>query len=64
MHSKKKSYEKPVIQMNKRGKEIARYCSAAAAEKLLGTSRASISKICRSIPGRQHAGGYSWKFAI
>ena len=55
--------EKPVVQINADGKEIARYPSASMAQFITGIDRMSIGKICRGESGRSHAGGCRWEFA-
>ena len=54
---------KPVIQIDLNNQEVARYKSAAMAQKMTGISRMSIGKVCRGVKDRNHAGGYKWKFA-
>jgi len=60
----KKNIQKPVMQLDLNHKEVARYPSAAIAQKITGISRMSIGKICRKEKGRTKAGNHYWKFAI
>lgn len=56
-----KKMEKPVIQL-KDGVVIARYDSAIKAEKATGIKAQNIRGVLRY--GRNHAGGYQWKYAM
>ena len=48
--------------MDLEGKEIARFAGLVDAAKATGLSTDSISKVCRGITKRGHAGGYKWKY--
>ena len=55
--------KRPVIQMDKEGREIARFASAAAAFRVTGVNRANISNVCKGRKSYKSAGRYLWKFA-
>lgn len=52
----------PVLQFDKRGNFIARYCNAVEASEAVGIDKSSIGKCCRNIPKYKTAGGYIWKY--
>ena len=53
--------QKPVIQMDLDGNEVARFDSAAHAARVLGFDKTGINHCCRGKAKTHH--GFKWKYA-